>query len=51
MYNRAISMFSDTETFDEAELEALSRSFVEMDALPTEPDLTKVHSAAYLPGK
>lgn len=51
MYDLAISMFSDTGTFDPAGLEALSRSFVDMEVLPKAPDLGPVHTEAYLPAK
>jgi NitT/TauT family transport system substrate-binding protein len=49
MYDLAVSMFSDTGKFDPAGLKALSRSFLDMELLPNEADLTPFYSEAYLP--
>jgi hypothetical protein len=42
-------MFSDTGRFDPKALAVLRRSFVEMKTLPTEPDMSKLYTEAFLP--
>jgi ABC-type nitrate/sulfonate/bicarbonate transport system substrate-binding protein len=49
MYDAAISMFSDTGRFDPEKLEVLRRSFVELNILPTAPDMSKLYTEEFLP--
>ena len=42
-------MFSDTGKFDPAVLATLRKSYVELNLLPTKPDMSKLHSEAFLP--
>ena len=42
-------MFSDTGRFEPKALAVLSRSFVEMKTLPSEPDMSKLYTEAFLP--
>ena len=48
-YDEVISMFSDTGKFDPKALATLRKSFVELNVLPTEPDMSKLYTEAYLP--
>jgi len=49
IYDELMPMFSDTGRFDPKALAVLSRSFVEMKILPTEPDMSKLYTEAFLP--
>ena len=42
-------MFSDTGKFDPKAVAVLSRSFVEMKTLPSEPDMSKLYTETFLP--
>ncbi len=44
-------MFSDTGRFDPAALETLRKSYVELKLLPSEPDMAKLYTEAFLPKK
>ena len=44
-------MFTDNGRFDAKALAVLRRSFVEMKILPTEPDMSKLYTEAFLPAK
>ena len=48
-YDETISMFSDTGRFDPKALATLSKSFVELNVLPAEPDMSKLYTEAFLP--
>jgi ABC-type nitrate/sulfonate/bicarbonate transport system substrate-binding protein len=49
IYDELMPMFSDTGKFDPKALAVLRRSFVEMKTLPTEPDMSKLYTEAFLP--
>ena len=49
IYDELIPMFSDDGRFDTKALAVLSRSFLEMKTLPTEPDMSKLYTEAFLP--
>jgi NitT/TauT family transport system substrate-binding protein len=51
IYDELMPMFSDTGRFDPKALAVLSRSFVEMKILPSEPDMSKLYTDAFLPAK
>jgi NitT/TauT family transport system substrate-binding protein len=51
IYDELMPMFSDDCRFDPKALAVLSRSFVEMKTLPTEPDMSKLFTEAFLPKK
>jgi NitT/TauT family transport system substrate-binding protein len=51
IYDELMPMFSDHGRFNPKALAVLSRSFVEMKTLPTEPDMTKLFTEAFLPGR
>jgi hypothetical protein len=42
-------MFSDTGRFDPAALATLAKSYVELKLLPSEPDMSKLYTEAFLP--
>jgi hypothetical protein len=44
-------MFSDDGRFNPRALGVLSRSFVELKILPTEPDMSKLYTEDFLPAK
>ena len=50
-YDELMAMFSDTGTFDPAALETLKKSYVELKLLPSEPDMSKLYTEAFLPKK
>ncbi len=50
VYDETIAMLSDDGKFNSKGLAVLSRSFVEMNMLPTEPDMTKLYTEKFLPG-
>ena len=49
IYDELMPMFSDTGQFDPKALATLSKSYVELKLLPTEPDMTKLYTEAFLP--
>ena len=49
VYDELMPMFSDTGRFDSKALETLSKSYVELKQLPSEPDMTKLYTEAFLP--
>ena len=49
IYDELMPMFSDDGRFDPEALAVLSRSFVEMDALPQPPDMSKLTTETFLP--
>lgn len=49
VYDELMPMFSDTGKFDPAALATLRKSYVELNLLPTEPDMSKLYSEAFLP--
>jgi ABC-type nitrate/sulfonate/bicarbonate transport system substrate-binding protein len=49
IYDELVPMFSSTGKFDPKALAVLSRSFVEMKTLPSEPDMSKLYTEAFLP--
>jgi ABC-type nitrate/sulfonate/bicarbonate transport system substrate-binding protein len=51
IYEELMPMFSDDGRFDQRALAVLSRSFVEMKTLPDQPDMSRLYTEAFLPGK
>lgn len=49
IYDELMPMFSDDGKFNPKALAVLSRSFVEMKTLPSEPDMGKLYTEAFLP--
>ena len=49
VYDELMPMFSDTGRFDKAALATLSKSYVELKLLPTEPDMSKLYTEEFLP--
>lgn len=49
-YDEVIPMFSDDGKFNPKGLDVLAKSFVELHTLPTEPDMSKLYTEAFLPG-
>jgi ABC-type nitrate/sulfonate/bicarbonate transport system substrate-binding protein len=49
IYDELMPMFTDNGHFDPKALAVLSQSFVEMNILPTEPDMSKLYTEAFLP--
>jgi NitT/TauT family transport system substrate-binding protein len=49
VYDETMAMFSDDGHFDAKALETLRRSFVEMNLLPSEPDMSKLYTTQFLP--
>jgi hypothetical protein len=49
IYDELMPMFSSTGKFEPKALAVLSRSFVEMKTLPSEPDMSKLYTEAFLP--
>jgi ABC-type nitrate/sulfonate/bicarbonate transport system substrate-binding protein len=49
VYDELMPMFSDTGRFDAKALETLSKSYVELKLLPSEPDMSKLYTEAFLP--
>ena len=48
-YDELMAMFSDTGRFDPKALETLRKSYVELQLLPSEPDMSKLYTEAFLP--
>src|SRR2546430_3502781 len=49
VYDELMPMFSNTGRFDKAALATLSKSYVELKLLPSEPDMSKLYTEAFLP--
>jgi NitT/TauT family transport system substrate-binding protein len=49
IYDELMPMFTDEGQFDPKSLAVLQRSFVEMKILPSEPDMSKLYTEAFLP--
>ena len=49
VYDELMPMFSDTGRFDKAALATLSKSYVELKLLPSEPYMSKLYTEAFLP--
>ena len=49
IYDELMPMFSSTGKFEPKALAVLSRSFVEMKTLPSEPDMSRLYTEAFLP--
>ncbi len=49
VYDELMPMFSDTGRFDPKALATLSKSYVELKLLPSEPDMSKLYTEAFLP--
>ena len=49
VYDELMPMFSDSGKFDPAALATLSKSYVELQLLPAEPDMSKLFTEAFLP--
>jgi len=49
VYDELMPMFSSTGSFDSKALETLSKSYVELKLLPSEPDMSKLYTEAFLP--
>jgi len=50
-YDELMPMFSDDGKFSPKALAVLAKSFVELNTLPTEPDMSKLYTEAFLPAK
>jgi NitT/TauT family transport system substrate-binding protein len=50
-YDEVMPMFSDDGRFKPSALKVLAKSFVELNTLPTEPDMSKLYTEAFLPAK
>jgi NitT/TauT family transport system substrate-binding protein len=51
VYDELMVMFSDTGKFDAPALDTLKKSYVELKLLPSEPDMSKLYTEAFLPKK
>src|SRR3954464_12950139 len=49
VYDELMPMFSDTGSFDHKALDTLSKSYVELKLLPSEPDMSKLYTESFLP--
>jgi NitT/TauT family transport system substrate-binding protein len=49
IYDELMPMFTDNGDFDPKSLAVLQRSFVQMKILPSEPDMSKLYTEAFLP--
>ena len=50
-YDEVMPMFSDDGRFKSSALKVLAKSFVELNTLPAEPDMSKLYTEAFLPAK
>jgi ABC-type nitrate/sulfonate/bicarbonate transport system substrate-binding protein len=50
-YDEVMPMFSDDGRFKASALAVLAKSFVELNTLPAEPDMSKLYTEAFLPAK
>ena len=48
-YDEIMPSFSDTGKFDPKALKVLAQSFVQMNQLPAEPDMSKLYTEKFLP--
>jgi NitT/TauT family transport system substrate-binding protein len=49
VYDELMPMFSDNGKFDPKALQTLAKSYVELKLLPSEPDMSKLYTEAFLP--
>jgi ABC-type nitrate/sulfonate/bicarbonate transport system substrate-binding protein len=49
VYDELMPMFSDTGRFDPKALSTLAKSYVQLQLLPAEPDMSKLYTEAFLP--
>jgi ABC-type nitrate/sulfonate/bicarbonate transport system substrate-binding protein len=49
VYDATMPMFSETGKFDQKALKVLSKSYVDMDLVPAEPDMSKLYTEKFLP--
>lgn len=49
IYDELMAMFADNGKFDPKALAVISKSFVDLKTLPTEPDMSKLYTEAFLP--
>ena len=49
IYDELMPMFADHGRFDPKALAVLAKSFVDLKTLPTEPDMSKLYTEAFLP--
>ena len=49
VYDELMPMFSDNGRFDSKAVAVLAKSLVELKILPTEPDMSKLYTEAFLP--
>lgn len=49
IYDELMPMFADNGKFDPKALDVLAKSFVDLKTLPTEPDMSKLYTEAFLP--
>ncbi len=49
-YDVVMPTFSDTGKFDPKAVAVLRRSFMDMNLLPSEPDMSKLYTEKFLPG-
>ena len=49
VYDELMPMFSDTGKFEPRALETLKKSYVELKLLPSEPDMSQLYNASFLP--
>jgi NitT/TauT family transport system substrate-binding protein len=50
-YDEVMPMFSDDGRFKASALKVLAKSFVELNTLPAEPDMSKLYTEAFLPAQ
>src|ERR1700682_4065177 len=50
-YDEVMPMYSDDGRFKSSALKVLAKSFVELNTLPAEPDMSKLYTEAFLPAK
>jgi NitT/TauT family transport system substrate-binding protein len=50
-YDEVMPMYSDDGRFKPSALNVLAKSFVELNTLPAEPDMSKLYTEAFLPAK
>jgi ABC-type nitrate/sulfonate/bicarbonate transport system substrate-binding protein len=50
-YDEVMPMYSDDGRFKASALNVLAKSFVELNTLPAEPDMSKLYTEAFLPAK
>jgi len=50
-YDEVMPMYPDDGRFKASALNVLAKSFVELNTLPAEPDMSKLYTEAFLPAK